>query len=77
MHETLNELLASTAERRREQTAFLFLGDGENDIIPISYGELHRRACGVAEALRSRRTENARALLDRIRQAHPPLLRTC
>ena len=63
MHETLNELLADAAGRRPEQTAFLFLRDGENDIISISYEELHRRACGIAEVLRSRRIESARALL--------------
>src|SRR6185503_12365639 len=60
---TLNTLLASAAERRPEQTAFLFLRDGEDDVHSVTYGELHRNACAVAEVLRSHRTGRARALL--------------
>jgi acyl transferase domain-containing protein/acyl-CoA synthetase (AMP-forming)/AMP-acid ligase II/acyl carrier protein len=63
MSDTLNTLLASAAERKPQQTAFLFLRDGENDVQSITYGELHQRACGIAAALRSRRIGSARALL--------------
>src|SRR5262245_16122157 len=63
MTDTLNTLLDSRAEERRDQTAFVFLRDGEDDVATITYGELHARACAVAAALRSRTVRNERALL--------------
>src|SRR5687768_6387884 len=63
MTATLNTLLVAAAERTPHQTAFLFLRDGEDDVLTITYGELHQRACAIASVLRRRQIGDARALL--------------
>ncbi|HSL83408.1 MAG TPA: AMP-binding protein, partial [Thermoanaerobaculia bacterium] len=49
--ETLSELLRTRAERHPERPAYLFLADGREERVRVTYGELERRARAVAARL--------------------------
>jgi amino acid adenylation domain-containing protein len=66
---TVAGLLRARAVERPEQVAFTFLVDGETEGGSLTYGELDRRAAGVAAALAASVPPGERALL-----LYPPSL---
>ncbi|HEY3571967.1 MAG TPA: amino acid adenylation domain-containing protein, partial [Thermoanaerobaculia bacterium] len=60
---TVAGLLRARAAERPEQVAFTFLTDGESEGVSLTYGELDRRAAGVAAALAASVPPGERALL--------------
>ncbi len=62
---TLVHLLKHRALMTPDQTAYIYLEDGENREVPITYGELDRRARGVAATLQEKiaRAHDSRVLL--------------
>src|SRR5947199_6406983 len=60
---TLAGLLRARAAERPAQVAFTFLADGESEGGSLTYGELDRRAAGVAAALAASVPPGERALL--------------
>jgi 8-amino-7-oxononanoate synthase len=60
---TLVELLRHRAQHQPQQTAFVFLVDGENEEAVLSYAELDRRARALAAWLQERDLQAHRALL--------------
>jgi acyl-CoA synthetase (AMP-forming)/AMP-acid ligase II len=66
MTKTLSDLLCSAAQERPDRVAFWFLRDGGDDVLSITYGELHEQACGVARVL------GERAPGERVLLLYPP-----
>ncbi|HSU83775.1 MAG TPA: AMP-binding protein, partial [Thermoanaerobaculia bacterium] len=60
---TIAGLLRARAAERPQQVAFTFLADGESEGGSLTYGELDRRAAGVAAALAASVPPGERALL--------------
>jgi len=60
---TFVDLLRHRAEHQAEETAFIYLADGENDEIRITYGELDRRVRAIAAWLQGHGLSGERALL--------------
>ncbi len=56
-------VLRAVVRRRADQTALIFLDDGEVEFPPLSYGELERRVRAVAARLRTVAEPGDRALL--------------
>jgi acyl-CoA synthetase (AMP-forming)/AMP-acid ligase II len=48
---TLVEILRYRALHQPERTAFTFLGDGKTELASLTYEELDRRSCVIAQAL--------------------------
>ena len=61
--QTLVELLRYRAEQQPEQTAYIFLQDGESESGRLTYSDLDNRACQIAAKLRAICAPGARALL--------------
>lgn len=59
----LVDLLSLRAERQTDAMAFTFLTDGENDELPLTYGELDRQARAIGAWLESQGMRGERALL--------------
>ncbi|MDP2379309.1 MAG: AMP-binding protein, partial [Pseudohongiella sp.] len=62
-HSNLVELACSRANEMPEQTAYIFLQDGENESGRFSFAELDRRARAIAARLQSMGMTGERALL--------------
>ena len=60
---TLVDLLGQRAQYQSDQTAYVFLADGEVETAQISYGELDRQAQAIAAELQKRCRPGERALL--------------
>lgn len=60
---TLSDILQSRAEITPDQTAYIFLRDGENDEEIITYSELNRIAGSIAEVLLQKVKPGDRALM--------------
>jgi acyl-CoA synthetase (AMP-forming)/AMP-acid ligase II/acyl carrier protein len=64
---TLVDVLTAHAVERPDKTAITFLEDGETQSVSWTYADLHRRAAGIASALRRLDLAGRTVLL-----AHPP-----
>ncbi len=60
---TLVELLRHRAKHQRDQVAFTYLIDGEDDVVDMTNGELDRRARAIGAWLESHNLAGERALL--------------
>ncbi|MBK9358134.1 MAG: AMP-binding protein [Bacteroidales bacterium] len=62
-HFTLPEIIQTRAIHTPDETAYIFLRDGEDDEEKISYGELFRTATGIAGKLAGISAKGERALM--------------
>ena len=60
---TVVDLLAYQADHQSEQTAYIFLSDGENESSRLTYGELDQRAKAIAFIIQSMTQPGDRALM--------------
>lgn len=64
---TVLDKLAQYVKEKPNETAFIFLRDGESDAVEMTYAELDRRARSIASSILTKMPEAKRALL-----LHPP-----
>jgi acyl-CoA synthetase (AMP-forming)/AMP-acid ligase II len=60
---TFPELLDQRASKQADQVAYQWLGEGEDELESLSFGELRRRSLGVAAALAAQSQPGERALI--------------
>ncbi|MGK7942416.1 MAG: fatty acyl-AMP ligase [Crocosphaera sp.] len=60
---TVVDLLAYQAEHKSQETAYIFLADGENESSRLTYGELEEKAKAIAVVIQSMTQRGDRALM--------------
>jgi acyl-CoA synthetase (AMP-forming)/AMP-acid ligase II len=60
---TIVDVLRLRAEAQKDQIAYRFLADGEEERSSLTYGELYRRARQIAAELQTKAAVGQRALL--------------
>ncbi len=61
--DTLPDILSYRAEKKADEVLYKFLKDGEKEEVPITYGELDRKARCIGSMLQNLGGENERVLL--------------